>query len=425
MKVKSIILTISSAAIITASAQNSVRMPDPFDRLNRAEKARLQTQASNMFNAAAPAVAEASASTVSIYTRGKRIAFGTAVLDKTAEPRVLTKWSEVASTQSGLTILARDGKTYPAQVAGVYPEHDLALIKTNAPLKPLDLKKQSQPGLGNFIALARPDGKVEGLGVVSVLARSLREKDKAYLGVMMDFSKAGKDGVPLQRVMQDSAADKAGLRNGDVIVSVADQNITGAMQMRNILQRLEPGSEISVTFRRGEAERKTSVKLGSRADNAEIQRVPRARMERMQRMGAVPSKVRKDFPSVIQSDMAIDPNDAGAPVTDLDGNIVGIAIARGSRIKTFITPTDTLQKVLAFDPTPVKQALASRLPGSPNARNGVPPRGVSPRRDTPADADPTDAVRRLLGEIEKNNQANEDLLREVERQLRDIERNQR
>ncbi len=414
-KTKITALALLTATSLSAEAQDGIRMPDPYGQLNKREKTRLKTQASNLFNALEPAVKKASASTVSVSIMGRRVAFGTAVRNKQANVAVLTKWSEVSNARGAVSITTVDGKSYLAKVTGVYPEHDLALLTSDAPLKPIDLTKGSKPELGSFLALARPDGKVEGFGVVSVQSRSLREKDKAYLGVMMDFSKAGKGGVPLMRVMPDSAAMKAGLRNGDVVVSVDQTPIVGAMEMRNILQRLVPGSEIIVRFRRGEEEKNATVKLGSRADNANIQRVPRARMERMQRMGTSINRVRSDFPSVVQSDMAIDPNDVGAPVLDLDGKIVGITIARSSRIKTFITPTDTLQRMLAFDANSVAQAM--KVHPKPSAQN------VTEKPSAGID-DPAAEVRRLLGDIDTNDEHNLDVLRKVEEQLRKLKRDE-
>ena len=137
----------------------------------------------------------------------------------------------------------------------------------------------------------------------------------------------------------------------------------------------------------------------------------------MQRMGTTPSRVGTDFPSVIQSDMAIDSNDMGAPVVDLDGKLVGITIARGSRIKTFIIPAKTLIKVLAFDPTPVAQAMAMK----PRTQRGLNSANNKGRRPTITEENPAARVRRLLGEIEKNNRQNNDIMREVEDLLRTIE----
>ncbi len=52
-----LILTIS----LTAVAQNSIRMPDPYERLSKREKAQLQTQSFDMFNAASSVTKKAAA----------------------------------------------------------------------------------------------------------------------------------------------------------------------------------------------------------------------------------------------------------------------------------------------------------------------------------------------------------------------------
>jgi len=441
MKRSILLTTLALLAFSThAPAQNSLRMPDPLAGLKRSEIQALKDQASGFFTAAKPAITKAAKSTIAISYRNNRIAYGTVVaVPGVSKPAILTKWSEISNARGRLVITAPNGKQYPAQATGVYPDHDLAILSvvTNTKLTPLDLTASASPELGDFIALARPDGNVAGFGVVSVKARSLRESDKAYLGVMMDFASAGKGGVPLKQVMPDSAASKAGLRDGDVIVSVDQTTITGAMEMRNLLQRLVPGSKIIVSYRRGVVEKNATVHLGSRADNADIRRVPRERMEKMQRMGTVPSLVRSNFPSVIQSDMPMNPYDAGAPVADLDGNIVGIAIARGSRIKTFIIPTKTIKKILTTKPQSVSGALAlgnnsqasrsTRRSGRNNANEESPTTPSKPSksaRAVPTGEDETmDRVKRLLDKTKRNNDENIDNLKKIEEALRELDKN--
>ena len=387
-----IALVLLSFTHVNIHAQDGVRMPDPYEQLSNQEIATLKKQAISFFSAAEPAVKTASRSIVNVNISGKRVAYGTAVTNNQGKVVILTKWSEISNPRRSINISTLNGKSYSANVDGVYPEHDLALLSSDAPLKPLDLKKISNPELGSFLAVARPDGKVDGIGVVSVMSRSLREKDKAYLGVMMDFSKAGKNGVPLMQVMPDSAAKKAGLRNGDIVMSVNQVPILGAIELRNLLQRLVPGSETTILYRRNGDEKVATVKLGSRADNAGIKRVPRERMERMQRMGTSINRVRSDFPSVVQSDIPINPEDTGAPVLDLDGKLVGITIARSSRIKTFITPAETLLRVLASDPNTVTQADKNR-PQS-NLRDEA-------NKSSNSSEDPASRIRRLLRDFDK------------------------
>ena len=406
------------ALTLYSSAQNSVRIPDPMSTLTGAEKNSLDQQANRFFEATKPAVASASLSTVSINHRNQRLAFGTAI---SQDGKILTKWSEIAPASHRLVITTPDGKKHAAIVTGIYPDHDLAILKSDAKLTPVRWAETKAPDLGEFIALANPLGEAQGLGVVSVQSRSLREKDKAYLGVLMDFSGAGKNGISLKEVIPGSAAANAGLKNGDVVISIGDSKVQGAIEMKNTLLRLVPGSEVPLRYRRGNKEHQTKVLLGSRADNENIKRVPRARMSKMQKMGATPSKVRDNFPHVIQSDMPILPNDTGAPVVDLDGNVIGISIARGSRIKTFIIPSQTVLEVLASKPSPYTRDLASNIRNR-NQTSRVPSRIRGNGADHTVDS--IQNALKLLEEIMRDNQSSRERAKKIEDTLRQLQEQQ-
>ncbi len=410
-------------------AQSSVRIPDPLQNLRPAEIESLAKQASSFFSSAKPAITASAKSTVTISYRNNRISYGTIVLAPGAtHPTVLTKWSEVSRVRHSLMINTPDGNRYPAKVSGVYPDHDLAVLSVETPglkLTPLDLTASAVPDLGNFILMARPDGNVDGFGVVSVQARSLRQSDRAYLGVGMDFATAGK-GVSLSKIMPDSAASNAGLRIGDIVLTIDNTAITGFMQMRSLLQRLDPGSEVTIRYRRGNTEKETTVQLGSRDENKDARKVPAKHMNTMEGMGTTPSRVRTNFPNVIQSDMPLQTdntpedtrddftNDCGGPVVDLDGKVIGIAIARGSRIKTYIIPTTTIQSVLATKPQPVSENLGRR-DGRRTRQNTD--RNSRPG-NTPAEKnDHGGRLRRLLEEIEQNNLENAENLRKIKEAL--------
>ena len=64
------------------------------------------------------------------------------------------------------------------------------------------------------------------------------------------------------------------------------------------------------------------------------------------------SRVRGGFGNVIQSDMELEVEDAGLPIVDLDGRIIGIVIARAGRISTLILPGDDIINALKNDPEP-------------------------------------------------------------------------
>ena len=388
-------------------AQYTVTMPDPFAGLSWHEKRELKNQASGFFSASKPMVAEAAKSTVSIYHQGGRICYGTVVMSGSSrQPVILTKWSEIKKASNRLVVMTSEGKAFAATIAGVYPDHDLALLDydvNDAELTPLDLSQAAPLPLGSFILMANPDGSVESLGVVSVESRSLRDMDKAYLGVMMDPVKE-QEGIALREIMPGSAAAKAGLRAGDIILAVDKEDMTGLMEMKTLLQRLQPGSEIIVSYKRGNVRKKTKVELGSLSENPTIPRFPQKRMDIMERMGAIRSDIRTNFPSVVQSDMPIYPTDTGAPITDLDGKIAGIAIARGSRIKTYIIPTSTIKKLLTKAPqtiSHVQAELAKRWVTESNSQAET----------------PLDLVRRLLGKPTGTRDKREENMRKIQEAL--------
>ena len=388
-------------------AQYTVTMPDPFAGLSWHEKRELKNQASGFFSASKPVVAEAAKSTVSIYHQGGRICYGTVVMSGSSrQPVILTKWSEIKKASNRLVVMTSEGKAFAATIAGVYPDHDLALLDydvNDAELTPLDLSQAAPLPLGSFILMANPDGSVESLGVVSVESRSLRDMDKAYLGVMMDPVKE-QEGIALREIMPGSAAAKAGLRAGDIILAVDKEDMTGLMEMKTLLQRLQPGSEIIVSYKRGNVRKKTKVELGSLSENPTIPRFPQKRMDIMERMGAIRSDIRTNFPSVVQSDMPIYPTDTGAPITDLDGKIAGIAIARGSRIKTYIIPTSTIKKLLTKAPQTMSHVQAE-----------LAKRGVT-ESNSQAET-PLDLVRRLLGKPTGTRDKGEENMRKIQEAL--------
>ena len=388
-------------------AQYTVTMPDPFAGLSWHEKRELKNQASGFFSASKPVVAEAAKSTVSIYHQGARICYGTVVMSGSSRrPVILTKWSEIKKASNRLVVMTSEGKAFAATIAGVYPDHDLALLDydvNDAELTPLDLSQAAPLPLGSFILMANPDGSVESLGVVSVESRSLRDMDKAYLGVMMDPVKE-QEGIALREIMPGSAAAKAGLRAGDIILAVDKEDMTGLMEMKTLLQRLQPGSEIIVSYKRGNVRKKTKVELGSLSENPTIPRFPQKRMDIMERMGAIRSDIRTNFPSVVQSDMPIYPTDTGAPITDLDGKIAGIAIARGSRIKTYIIPTSTIKKLLTKAPQTMSHVQAEL------AKRGV-------TESNSQAENPLDLVRHLLGKPNGTRDKREENMRKIQEAL--------
>ena len=375
MKVPSSTLLISIALLPLASAQLSESSPE--------DRALLTEQAGALFKALVPAVKNVSSGSVEVRVWRKRVGFGTVV----GAGRVLTKWSEVRRDVRSLSCRTGDGKWLPAVVSGVYPDADLAVMEVEG-LKadPVHFADEKTLKLGSFLALSRPDGEAAAMGVVSVLPRSLRSSDRAFLGIVMDLEFEG-PGVLVRRVEPGTGAAASGLRADDVILRVMDQKVNGSFELGTVLQRLEPGQKIEIVFQRGEKQEVINVELGGRP---RAPRIPYSRMEQMNSMGGHRySDVKDGFRDVIQSDMQLDPEDCGAPVIDLDGRAVGIAIARAGRIKSFLIPASGIKRLLAMEPA--KPQLQSEDLGE-RKRN---------REGEPGDEDPFELMRRKMEEMRR------------------------
>lgn len=72
-------------------------------------------------------------------------------------------------------------------------------------------------------------------------------------------------GAIVADVVEGQPADKAGLRSGDVIISVAEQEIKDANDLKNIVASLQPGARVSVIVIRDERKRTLDIEIGKRS----------------------------------------------------------------------------------------------------------------------------------------------------------------
>jgi len=64
-------------------------------------------------------------------------------------------------------------------------------------------------------------------------------------------------------------------------------------------------------------------------------------------LGGQLSTRRAGFPIVLQHDTVLAPDQCGGPIVDLDGNVVGINIARAGRVNSYAVPAEVVQKLIA------------------------------------------------------------------------------
>jgi putative serine protease PepD len=123
-----------------------------------------------------------------------------------------------------------------------------------------DLGGSSSQAAG--IGFAIPASTVRRIAGQLISSGKVTDSGRAFLGVSVATLVSG-EGVVVSEVTADSAADKAGIERGDVIVSVAGTDITSGDDLSVRLAELQPGQTVPVKIQRPDGTKKTlQVKLG-------------------------------------------------------------------------------------------------------------------------------------------------------------------
>ncbi|MFW6134318.1 MAG: Do family serine endopeptidase [Elusimicrobiota bacterium] len=91
------------------------------------------------------------------------------------------------------------------------------------------------------------------------LGIEIKEVDEA---VKKHFELKTDKGVLVNRVMEDSPAQKGGLKRGDVIVKFNGKEVEGVNELQNMVSSSEPGEKVKVTVIRQGKQETVTIKLG-------------------------------------------------------------------------------------------------------------------------------------------------------------------
>lgn len=108
-------------------------------------------------------------------------------------------------------------------------------------------------------------GKVRR-GQLGIVALRIPSEEATKLGVTQG------PGVVVYQVQSGSAADRAGLREGDVITALNGTEINEPNTFRNMIAATPPGTEITLTVKRDGSQRQVRATLGEFVPEAERQR---------------------------------------------------------------------------------------------------------------------------------------------------------
>jgi serine protease Do len=185
---------------------------------------------------------------------------------------------------------------------------------------------------GQWIVSPARDGALR-LGVISAERRKIPGMGAAIGVRMEELPAAGRRGVRILGVAEDSPARAAGLAQGDVLLSLAGTEVNNYRQVHELISKRQPGEMLEVGYERAGKPRQARVRLASRTkvlNNWEGEDFAN---------GGISLRT-DNFSEVLQHDLPLEPADMGGALYDLDGRAVGLNIARVDRITTFALPAE-------------------------------------------------------------------------------------
>jgi serine protease Do len=306
----------------TAQAQDDSAPMLPRSRFRSGEE---------ILAAFSPVSAAATNSIVEVNVDGDAVALGTVV---DAEGLVLTKASEIKPGK--LTCWLATGREVPAVQLGVDKDEDMALLRVQAEgLKPVRWAS-GQVVIGQWAITPALAETPQAVGIISALPRRI-QPGRAFIGVRWSPELS----VPrVEGLMPGLGAEEAGIKPGDVIVAVNNELVTTVMRVSEIVQAMRAGQTVHLKLERGGEPFEVNVKLMVPGREAYS-------LRRNSRLAGDTSQRAEGFEQVIEHDTVLPPWLCGGPVMNLDGEAMGINIARASRVATYALPADLVQQILA------------------------------------------------------------------------------
>ncbi|TAH27728.1 MAG: PDZ domain-containing protein [Cytophagales bacterium] len=121
---------------------------------------------------------------------------------------------------------------------------------------PIDIVKKVVNDIITYGEVQKAFGGLEVSEISSALADKLKIKD--YNGVIVNY------------LQKDGAAEKSGLKKGDIIIKINDQNIEGKSSYDELMSYLNPGEKIKITYKSNEVINEASLILTNSEGTTEI-----------------------------------------------------------------------------------------------------------------------------------------------------------
>jgi serine protease Do len=288
-------------------------------------------------------VAKPSQSTVRVKVADKDAALGTIV---SADGWILTKHSEIKGGE--IVCIMPDGKELDAELVNFDVPFDLAMLKVKAEgLTPVKWTDSKASKIGHWVASPGTGKDPVAIGVISVAAREVKGSKfvaptgggGGYLGIFFDVNFAG---VKVEELVPNQAAAKAGIKVGDQITALNGVAIENIDEFRGLLSKTKAGDEVTFKIVRDEKEQDIKATLGKNPND----KGGKSRSDTQNSMGSKLSDRRAGFPVILQHDSVLKPADCGGPLVNLEGQVLGINIARAGRTESYAIPSEAVRPLL-------------------------------------------------------------------------------
>ena len=100
---------------------------------------------------------------------------------------------------------------------------------------------------------------VQGDGFLGVYAEDISRDNQSK------YNLSQVRGVGVTRIVKDSPAEKAGLKQGDVILRVDGENVTSVRKLNRVVSEIAPDQSVRLTISRGGSEQELTATMGRRS----------------------------------------------------------------------------------------------------------------------------------------------------------------
>lgn len=228
-----------------------------------------------------------------------------------------------------------------AEIILVDPVWDVALVKVAAKgLTPASFAADSKIAQGSWVVVNGATSRTRRRVLVGVISANAREIPSTG-GVVLGLTIKAEDGIlTVSEVNQGGGADAAGIKKNDVILTIEEKSFSKIEELVEFLKDKQAGTKVKMQLERDGQVLEVEVVLSTREELSEG-------VDRNDMMSGDFSKRRSGFPRVIQHDILANSDTMGGPVLNLNGQVVGMNIARANRAETFAIPVEELRELVS------------------------------------------------------------------------------